>query len=41
HALQTSRAPIDQVARDVGFEDGSALYRLVLRHTGKPPSAFR
>ncbi len=41
HALQTTRAPIDRVARDVGFEDGSALYRLVLRHTGKPPSAFR
>lgn len=41
HALQTTRTPIDQIARDVGFEDASALYRLMQRHTGKPPSAFR
>lgn len=41
HALQTTRTPVDQVARDVGFEDASALYRLVQRHTGKPPSAYR
>jgi transcriptional regulator GlxA family with amidase domain len=41
HLLQTTRMAVDTVAREVGFEDASALYRLVLRHTGKPPSAFR
>lgn len=41
HLLQTTRMAVDAVAHDVGFEDASALYRLMLRHTGKPPSAFR
>jgi transcriptional regulator GlxA family with amidase domain len=41
HMLQTTRKAIDAVAHEVGFEDASALYRLMLRHTGKPPSAFR
>ena len=41
HLLQTTRLPIDAVAHEIGFEDASALYRLVRRQTGKPPSAFR
>ena len=41
HLLQTTRHPVDRIAQDVGFEDSSALYRLVLRHTGQPPSSFR
>ena len=41
HLLQTTRHPVERIARDVGFEDPSALYRLVLRHTGRPPSSFR
>ena len=41
HLLQTTRLPLDAVAEQVGFEDCSALYRLVRRHTGKAPGAFR
>lgn len=41
HRLQTTREPIEAIAQQVGFADGSALYRLLLRHTGKPPGAFR
>lgn len=41
HLLQTTRHPVDRIAQDVGFEDSSALYRLVVRHTGQTPSAFR
>lgn len=41
HLLQTTRSGVDEIAQEVGFGDASALYRLVLRQTGKSPSAFR
>jgi len=41
HLLQTTRLAVDDVAEQVGFEGPSALYRLVVRQTGKTPSAFR
>jgi transcriptional regulator GlxA family with amidase domain len=41
HLLQTTRLPLETVAERVGFEDSSALYRLIRRHTGKSPSLFR
>ena len=41
HLLQTTRLPLESVAERVGFEDSSALYRLIRRHTGKAPSLFR
>jgi transcriptional regulator GlxA family with amidase domain len=41
HLLSTTRYAVEEVAQRVGFEDASALYRLILRHTGKPPSSFR
>jgi transcriptional regulator GlxA family with amidase domain len=41
HLLQTTRLPLENVAERVGFEDSSALYRLIRRHTGKSPSLFR
>lgn len=41
HLLQTTRLAVDDVAEQVGFEGASALYRLVVRQTGKTPSAFR
>ena len=41
HLLQTTRLPMPDVAEQVGFADQAALYRLIVRHTGSPPSAFR
>ncbi len=41
HLLQTTRLPMESVAQRVGFEDSSALYRLIRRHTGRSPSLFR
>ncbi len=41
HLLQTTRLSLEAVAEHVGFEDSSALYRLIRRHTGKSPSLFR
>lgn len=41
HLLQTTRLSLERVAERVGFEDSSALYRLIRRHTGKSPSLFR
>ncbi|WP_194459854.1 GlxA family transcriptional regulator [Bradyrhizobium sp. CCBAU 53421] len=41
HLLQTTRLPLEDVAEEVGFDDTSALYRLIRRHTGKSPGKFR
>ncbi|MGY4155615.1 transcriptional regulator GlxA family with amidase domain [Bradyrhizobium sp. USDA 4461] len=41
HLLQTTRLSLESVAERVGFEDSSALYRLIRRHTGRSPSLFR
>lgn len=41
HLLQTTRLSVEAVAHEVGFEDASALYRLMRRHTGQAPSAFK
>lgn len=41
HLLQTTRLSLEVVAERVGFEDSSALYRLIRRHTGRSPSLFR
>jgi len=41
HLLQTTRLSLERVAERVGFEDSSALYRLIRRHTGRSPSLFR
>jgi len=41
HLLQTTRLSLEIVAERVGFEDSSALYRLIRRHTGRSPSLFR
>ena len=41
HILQTTRIPLDGIAEQVGFAEPSALYRMILRHTGQTPSALR
>lgn len=41
HRLETTRDSVEAIAAAVGFEDPSALYRLLRRHTGRGPSAFR
>ncbi|MFD0724753.1 GlxA family transcriptional regulator [Lysobacter brunescens] len=39
--LETTRMSIDQVAAAVGYEDATALRRLVRRRTGATPTRFR
>ena len=41
HFLQTTRKSLENIAEEVGFADQSALYRLILRHTGQTPSSLR
>jgi transcriptional regulator GlxA family with amidase domain len=41
HLLQTTRVSLDKIAEEVGFAEQSALYRLILRHTGQTPSSLR
>ena len=41
HLLQSTRLPLEAVAERLGFADAATLYRLVRRHTGQAPGAFR
>jgi transcriptional regulator GlxA family with amidase domain len=41
HVLKTTRKSLDLIAEDVGFSEPSALYRLIVRHTGQTPSSLR
>jgi len=41
HKLKTTRKSLHLVAEDVGFAEPSALYRLIVRHTGQTPSSLR
>lgn len=39
--LQSTGLSLEAIADRLGFADAATLYRLVRRHTGQPPSAFR
>lgn len=39
--IETSRMPIEQIAEQVGYQDASALRRLMRKMTGANPSQFR
>jgi transcriptional regulator GlxA family with amidase domain len=39
--LETSRASIDEIAHAVGYQDATALRRMMKKVTGENPSAFR
>jgi transcriptional regulator GlxA family with amidase domain len=41
HSLETSDAPIEQVANDVGYEDASFFGRLFRRRVGLTPAQYR
>ena len=39
--IETSRMTIEQVAAQVGYEDATALHRLMRKAAGAVPSKFR
>jgi transcriptional regulator GlxA family with amidase domain len=39
--LESSRMTLDRIAEAVGYEDATALRRLMRRHAGAPPGRFR
>ena len=41
HQLNSTGAPVDEVARNLGFSSGRAFRRALKRWTGKSPSALR
>jgi len=41
HRLLTTDVPIDAIAREAGFADGSHLHRMFLKHYGRTPGDYR
>jgi len=41
HLLRTTRMPLEEVSAAVGLADPATLHRLVKRHTGRSPGAWR
>jgi transcriptional regulator GlxA family with amidase domain len=39
--LETTRLPVDEIARKVGYAEASTLRRLIRRDTKHPPGHFR
>lgn len=41
YLLETTRLPVDEIARKVGYAEASTLRRLMRRETRHPPAHFR
>lgn len=41
YLLETTRLPVDEIARQVGYAEASTLRRLMRRDTQHPPAHFR